>query len=442
MLSWIGKIFALVTVAAVLVLLFWDLSPPPPNDGKLHIRYWSIVGMKDVTPYYVTSFNASQPHTTADVTLIPWQEHEKKILTAVLSGDPPDVVLQVTPVAKWASRMALMPLDDYIRRDNFDSTVFFPSLWDEMRWQGSIFAVPVYSGSYAFFYNKRLFREAGLDPESPPRTWDEVWALNDRFIQRDGEGRITRLGFIPTYGNLQASLLMAWQLGAKFLSPDGLTVHLNTPEMVEGFRWLLRFYRSYPLKDVAAFTGGFGFADQHGFIAEKVAMMVLDSSFPDQIKAYKPALEFGVAMIPSCDGKPSASASGSWWLAIPRGAKNPGAAWEFIKHAVTKEAQLKEIEMTEESLFPASSVAAHDPRFMNSKERTIFVRMMDYAHSPSIVPVAHDVFWREFFGAQEKVIYGLQTPEEALKERERVVQGVLTEALEYDAYVRSRMGFR
>ena len=56
--------------------------------------------------------------------------------------------------------------------------------------------------------------------------------------------------------------------------------------------WVTDFYKKYRVNDVAAFMGGFGFADQHGFIAEKVAMMVLDSSFPDQIKAYRPDLTF------------------------------------------------------------------------------------------------------------------------------------------------------
>jgi multiple sugar transport system substrate-binding protein len=398
-----------------------------------------ITGMKELDPYYVQSFRAKQHRIAVETTPIPWQEHEKKILTAVLSGDPPDVVNQVTPVPKWASRMALMPLDDFIQRDRFDTTIFFPSLWGEMRWGGKIFALPIYSGSYAFFYNKRLFREAGLDPEKPPKTWDEVWRYNERLVRRDEHGRITQMGFIPTYGNVQTSMLMAWELGAKFLSDDGMHISLNNDAMRIGLEWMQKFYARYPLKDVTSFTGGFGFAEQHGFIAGKVAMMVLDSSFPDQIKAYKPGLEYGVALVPTFEGHQTASASGSWWMAIPRGAKNPEASWEFIKHAVSTEAQLEEVEKTEESLFPASRDAARNPRFLNSPQRAIFVEMMDHSYSPSIVPMAHDVFWREFVGAQERTMYGLQSPTEALMQGERFVQTVLDEAMAYDAYVRTKM---
>lgn len=438
LLTWAGL---LLVLSAPVVFLVWDSLPSPvPADGKLHLRYWTITGMKDVIPFFARSFGEVRPDVVVETTPIPWQEHEKKILTAIVSGNPPDVVNQVTPVAKWASRMALLPLDAYIHRDGFDTTIFFPSLWDEMRWQGRIYAVPVYSGSYGLFYNKHLFREAGLDPDRPPRNWEDVRRMSDRLTRRDASGRIVRMGFVPTYGNVQTFMLMAWQRGATFTSPDGRHVVFADSAVLSGLDWVVEFFRRYTVDDVSAFTGGLGFADQHGFIAGKIAMMVLDSSFPDQIRAYRPDLDYGVSQVPTFDGYPTASVAGSWWLAIPRGAKNPDAAWEFIKHAVGKEVQLTEVEKQEESLFPSNRHAAADRRFMNTPAREVFVRMMDFAHSPSVVPMAHDVFWREMMGAQEKVIRNLQSPTDALQQAERAVQGALDEALAYDRYVRTTLG--
>jgi len=126
-------------------------------------------------------------------------------------------------------------------------------------------------------------------------------------------------------------------------------------------------------------------------------------------------------------------------MAIPSGAKYPEAGWEFIKYAVSKEIQLREVEMTEESLFPANRLAASDPRFMKNHEREVFVTMMDYSHSPSVVPMAHDVFWREVMGAQERVMHGQQNPVEALRQGEDVLQKVLDEAMDYDKYVQSKL---
>lgn len=428
----------LLALAAPVLFLIWDAAPPPvPADGKIHLHYWTITGQKDVVPYFARSFGEMQSRVVVETTPIPWQEHEKKILTAIVSGNPPDVMNQVTPVPKWASRLALEPLDAYIARDRFDTSMFFPSLWSEMRWQDHIYAIPVYSGSYGLFYNRQILREAGV--EHPPETWEEVRALNQRLTIRDSRNRIVRMGFIPNYGNVQTFMLMAWEKGARFLDQGGTTVSFTDSSVQSALEWVAGFYRDFAADDVAAFMGGFGFADQHGFIAGKVAMMVLDSSFPDQIKAYRPDLEYGVAMVPHFAGSPSASVSGSWWLAIPRGAKEPDAAWEFIKHATGKEAQLREVEMQEESMFPANRFAASDPRFMKNREREVFVSMMDFAHSPSVVPMAHDVFWREILGAQERVIHGLQTPAVALTQAEHAVQQSLDDALEYDRYVRRKV---
>ena len=66
-------------------------------------------------------------------------------------------------------------------------------------------------------------------------------------------------------------------------------------------------------------------------------------------------------------------------------------------------------------------------------------RQMEVAHSPTVVPLAHDVFWREFFGAQDRVVYGRQTPGEALRQAERVVQDALDRAADYDRFVRANV---
>jgi multiple sugar transport system substrate-binding protein len=427
-------------VFLLISFLIWDFSGSDTQaEGRKTIRYWFITGAKEEVPYHARKFNKLQDSIIVRSTAIPWNEHEKKILTGILSGSPPDIIQQVTPVPKWASRMALVPLDEFIRRDGFDTTVFFDALWEEMKWRGSVYALPVNSVSYAFLYNKRLFREAGLDPDAPPATWAELSEMNSSLLRRDNRGRIVQMGFIPNYGNLQTSILMSWQLGAEFLTDDGARISMNNDAATKAFTWLADFYKEYPIQDVNAYMAGFGYAEQHGFLSEKVAMMILDSSFLDQIERYRPDLEFGVTLVPSFPGTTTVSSSGSWWLAIPRGARNPNAAWELMKLAVTTETQIENIFEMEENLFPANRAAAYDTLFMKDDITEIFVNQMDYSRSPSIIPIAHDVFWREFMGAQERVIHALQTPEVALTQAERIVQRALDDALEYDRYVRAHM---
>ncbi|RPI71738.1 MAG: ABC transporter substrate-binding protein, partial [Ignavibacteriales bacterium] len=400
----IKTIGGIILISALLLALFIP-SSKENNDGKIYIRYWYVTGAKEQIPYHVKKFNEIQNRIVVEPTALPWNEHEKKILTAILSEDPPDVINLVTPVAKWASRMALTPLDELIKKDSFDTSIFFPALWNEMNWQKRIFALPLYSNSYAFFYNKKLFREAGLNPEKPPSTWQEVKDFAKELTGRNSQNRFTQMGFIPQYGNLQTSILMAWQLGADFLLNDK-KIDINNPMVIEAVTWEVNYYDDYSLKEVSSFMAGFGYADQHGFISEKVAMMVLDNTFIDQIKLYNPNLDYGVSVIPTFDGYETASSSGSWWAAIPRGSKNIDAAWEFLKFAVQEETQLEESASQQEILFPANQLAANDPSFIKGNEKIkTLVDMMEYAHSPTIVPLVHDIFWREFLSAREKALH-------------------------------------
>ncbi len=435
-LRWLG-LGALLALTAGLVL--WTPEARPPADGKTRLRYWYVAGADDAVPYHARRFNEVQNRIVVEATPIPWQEHEKKILTAVLSGDPPDVVSQFVPVVKWASRMALTPLDGFIGRADFDTTAFFPALWDEMKWQGHTFALPINSASYALFYNRALFREAGLDPARPPQTWVEMEAAARRLTRRDARGRLVQVGYAPTYGTLHATQLMAWQRGARFLSDDGSRVHLATPEVLAAFNWVRDFYGDDDPDAMRAFTSGLGAGEQHGFLTGKLALAVLDMSYLEQIARYAPGLDYGVAPIPRFADTPTASSAGSWWLAIPRGARHPEAAWAFMAFAVAQQTQLQEALAVGGGLFPSNRHAAADPRFLTDSAVGVFVRQMEHAHSPTVVPMAHDVFWREFYGAQERVVHGLQTPEAALRQAEGVVQSALDRALAYDRFVRSRM---
>ena len=438
---------AILGIAMLWLLFGYSPEKPLPDDGKIHVEYWYLTGQKEQTPYTVLEFNKSQDRIVVDPVAIPWTEHEKKVLTAILSGNPPDVMTQISPLPQWASRMALLSLDELIARDNFDTDIFFPALWEEMRWQHRVFGLPASTASYALFYNKNMFREAGLDPEKPPKTWGEVREFSKKLYKTDADGQITQMGFIPEYGalpghgDLPTTILMAWQLGSKFLLDDGATASLTEPSTIEALQQVVDFYDDYDMQKITAFIAGFGYADQHAFVSSKVAMMTLSHNFIDFIDNYGPNIDYGVAIIPSFPGKPSASSSGSWWMGIPRGAKHPEAAWEFMKFAVRKETQLGEVASLDEPLFPANRFAATDSSFATDSSTMVFVKQMEVSHSPAVVPLVHGVFWREFVGARERAVKRLQSPAEALAQGEKLVQLELDKAVAYDRYVRSQMQF-
>ena len=229
-----------------------------------------------------------------------------------------------------------------------------------LKWHGKTYAVPIKTASYAFFYNNQLFREAGLDHTRPPRTWSEVRELSKKLTRRDERGHLSRVGFIseygylPMHGDMSVAVLMAWQLGARFLSDDGAKVQLANPEAVRALQWVVDMYNDYDRHEITTFISSFGYAEQHAFLSDKVAMMCLQNPFIEQIQIYRPDMDYTVCPIPSFEGYSTASASGSFWVGIPRGAKHPRAAWEFMKFYVHKKTQLAEFEEMDEPLFPGN----------------------------------------------------------------------------------------
>ena len=92
----------------------------------------------------------------------------------------------------------------------------------------------------------------------------------------------------------------------------------------------------------------------------------------------------------------------------------------------------------ESNLFPANKLAATDSSFLKNKRDKIFIENIKYAHSPAIIPLVHDVFWREFIGVQENVKHGAN-PLEELKNAEKTIQREYKTALSYNKFVQQEM---
>jgi len=421
--------------------LIWLLITPyafrasDVEDGRVKVTMWYMTGAKEEKPEVVKAFNESQDSILIVASAIPWREHERKILTTILGGSPPDIISQVGSVAKWATRGALIPLNEFIEEDSFDISVFFPALVQEMSYEDKIYGIPTATACYCLFYNKDI---VGDTP--PPRTWDELVTLSERFSTYDSQGRMTKAGFIPNYGNFPAAMFYSLELGAEFLSEDGKRVKLCTPPVIQSLKWTVNFYEKFGLRNLSALVASFSTGEQHGFIKGDVAYAILDNTFGDQIRMYAPEMNYGVALIPTHPGGKSVTSAGAWWFAIPRGAKHPEEVWEFLKFVSSKNVQLTLfLEEKEEKLLPSNRLVYEDSTFLKYPNIRIYKKQMENATSPTFIPFAHDVFWREYTNAVEKVIHNIASPEDALKEAEKNIQNELDKAMIYDEYVKKHI---
>ena len=159
---------------------------------------------------------------------------------------PPDVVyFDRFAVTEWASRGAFTPLDGYIQHDlqagQADAVrperVLLASCWDEATYRGKVYGIPNGVDDRALFYNKDLFKRAGLVDENgqarPPRDWDELEEYAVKLTERDDKGKLKVVGFAPQYGNSWL-YIYGWMTGGEFMSPDGAPLHAERPRRRQG----------------------------------------------------------------------------------------------------------------------------------------------------------------------------------------------------------------
>ncbi len=125
--------------------------------------------------------------------------NQESILTAVASGTPPDIGIW-NNYLDFMSRDVVIPLGDYIATsDIITQDNFIPGNWDVIQYQGTIYGVP---GFECFVrrgleYNSRLVEEAGLDPNSPPETWEELMGWHEKLTKFDDAGNLIQFGIDP-----------------------------------------------------------------------------------------------------------------------------------------------------------------------------------------------------------------------------------------------------
>jgi ABC-type glycerol-3-phosphate transport system substrate-binding protein len=308
------------------------------TDGKIHITYWEKWSGTEAAAMQavVDQFNESQDRIVVE--LLSTSNVDRKTIVATAGGDPPDVAgLWVYSIFSFSDRNALTPLDDFIRGEGVTTKEWltrYEAVYADMcEYRGHTWALPSAPATSALHWNKRLFREAGLDPDRPPRTLAELDAFAEELTKRDPvTGEIVQMGFLPQEPGWFSWAFPQW-FGGRYW--DGREITLDD---AGAYAWVESYSRKYGLDQVRAFASGFGnFASpQNPFLSGKVAMVLQGVWMDNFIQQFAPGLDYGVAPWPAVvPGQTNFTMADCDMLTIPSGAKHPREAWEFIKFVNT-----------------------------------------------------------------------------------------------------------
>jgi multiple sugar transport system substrate-binding protein len=389
------------------------------------------------------------------------------LLEALAGTGQPDMVILSSNdhVAFYDEQGLVEPLDGWIRATGIDLDDIYPAPLGQCKSQdGTYLCLPWGCDIDALFWNKDLFKAAGLDPERPPQTMEELVEYAKELTVRDEKGELSQVGFIPGFPRSHTELYVR-MFGGAFYSKEGAELTVNSQPVIDALNWQVQFYDGYAPEDLKDFASSFTpyMASQHpmfagrrlscqqchrsspiqnnktpdvGFDEGRIAM-VIDGQW--QVSSNAPSLEetqvnYGVAPFPPPSAHPERAniiVVRGPVVIIPAGAMDKEAAVQLLAWMMSPEV-LAEAAYAN-SLLPTSRTSAQDPRFQQTPNVEVFVDLM--AH-PNAKPAVTTPISSELNGALGRVEAELldkgSDPVQLLNEVQAEIAPKLKDAVVYD----------
>lgn len=414
----------------IITILLFALSVTAFAGDKETIVFWYGATQEEQVAYkqMIAEFEKKNPGIEVNAMLIPQKYVERKLILSISGGVPPDVVRFYAHLGgELMSRGALERMDDLARRDKLDLQDFYPVGIKQNTYQGRLYGMPWVLSPNALFYNKQAFREAGLDPNKPPKTWAELEKYAMKLTKRDAKGNLTSLGFADFLYNPNNFALYTWQTGGDLISANGLRATFNGPEGKQALEWMKSFLAKEvgSVTDLQTFAANFKGSAQDPFGQGLLAMRI-DSPFRiPELKKYFPNLDYGITMIPY-DKVPASEVVGNS-LVIPRGSRHREAAWKFVKFASSSEQMQNLCRVS--GRIPARISAARSPEYYNNPRLRPFIDQIPHGHSVPVVAGWQEVS-RDLATNIENALKGNVSTDKALDIAAKNTQTILARANE------------
>lgn len=335
----------------ICVFLIGCSSKPSPK-----LEVWTISLRPQFTSYMqqvIHAWETQHPGITIDWVDLPFSAVQQKLIAALASGHPPSVVNLNTDMALQLADMGVVT--------NLDAGVspeaqsrYFPGLWSAGAFQGGHYAIPWYVSAEVVIYNARLFREAGLDPNHPPQTWDEL--IQDAIIIKQKTGNYGWLPAIKFIPELQ-------EQGIPVVSPDGKKALFDSPEAVA---WLQQYVSLFNAGTIPREALSLSKAYEQAvdwYQSGKLGMLQTGPQFLNRVHDNAPSVYADTRVAPLPLGKGNVISAATMNLVIPKNAPFQKEALDFALFLTNDENQLAFDKLV--LVFPSTIQAASDSFFQS-----------------------------------------------------------------------------
>ncbi|WP_319476745.1 ABC transporter substrate-binding protein [Marispirochaeta aestuarii] len=331
----------IVLLSLVLIsVVFAGGESESPADEMVVLRVWDRVAVMDeVVQKFNEKMEKEGRNVRAEFELIPYEQQVPKFMAAMTAGKAPDIYsLDLVLYPYFNSIGAFRDITDRYEALPFKNELP-PKILELGMYEGAVYALPYEIDLSVMLWNKNMFADAGLDPEEPPKTWQEMIEVARKLTKdTDGDRTVDQWGFAEV-GNDAGSYMFwfmpfVWSNGGAMFGDDGSVV-LDSPETVEALQlWydLIHTYEVAP-KSSAQWSAGDRY---NAFVAKKLGLFLGGNFYITSIMKDAPDLDFGVTFMPR--GKDDFyTFGGGNLIGITQQSKHPEEAWEFMEFAFSRE---------------------------------------------------------------------------------------------------------
>jgi sn-glycerol 3-phosphate transport system substrate-binding protein len=261
-----------------------------------------------------------------------YQESITKALTAVKSNDAPTMsVLLSTDMFTLIDEEAIVPFDPLIKTAEDQAWLkgFYPAFMENSQTGGKTWGIPFQRSTIVLYYNKEMFKDAGLDPGKPPATWKDMAEYAQKLTKRDASGKVTQWGVqIPASGfPYWLGQGLTTENGVQLMNSAGTETYYDKPAVVEALQYWMDLTSKYKVHPEGIVEWG---TTPKDFFERKVAMMWTTTGNLTNVKN-NAKFDFGVAMLPANKRRGSPTGGGNFYIFRQAKPEQQAAALKFIK---------------------------------------------------------------------------------------------------------------
>lgn len=385
------------------------------SNKKITITLWELSATEKFISNLVKKFEKENPDVEIKFQQLSWEYGMDKLITSIAAGNTPDVFeLGTTWISKFAQAGELLDITDQIsdmKKDYF--------LWESATFDGRIYGVPWLAGTRILFYNRDLFKKAGLDPDNPPGSWSELLSAAKKInsLGKDIYGFAIFVG--EPESPWQEFLPFAWSNGAKILSVDMKRCVINSAQMLESLEYYKQLSRFSLLERQSQVN--------ELFAEGKIGIQISGSWNLRFIPRLNPKLNFGVALLPRPDKGQhnSISFGGGELFVISRHTKHPQVALRLIRF-LTRREHIMELVRIQQNVVPAIKGCESDPYYLEHPHQRLFLTQLKTAQSPPNHRRWHEI-QEHIIRMIEKVLMKNIPAQVALQEAQNKIEQELSE---------------